>query len=144
MKIIPLLTATLLLQGLLFAQTTVSIEADIRGRSCTGGLGICGVSGGGSTTQSKTTARTIDEHSFLLMIERDKITSQEEKSLAGKSFSELSKNAQQVFTMEEEIVLDNETAKVLGLEKGYNVIPKGTFPMTFDDKKIYITLTVEK
>lgn len=137
-----IITIILLISVYTDAQTIVNLNADIRGRSCSGGLGICSITGGGSISENKTFGQQINEHSFLLIIERNKISQQEEISLAGKNISELSRTTPQVFTMEDELILNDETTKKLGLENNYNTIPKGTFPLTFDDEKIYIKINV--
>lgn len=124
------------------AQTTVSLNADIRGRSCAGGLGICTITGGGVIGESKSYGELIDKHSFLLVVKRNKITKQEEMSLAGAKISDLSKAVPQTFKMEAELKLDDETANKLGLESNYNIIPEGDYPMSFDDEKVYIKINV--
>lgn len=126
------------------AQTTVNLKTDIRGRGCSGGLGICSLTGGGAKSIGQTYGQRIDKHSFLLIIERSKISHQEELSLVGKSISELNRTVSQQFKMEGEVMLDEQTVKQLGLEYNFNIIPTGNFPLTFDDEKIYIRINVVK
>lgn len=125
----------------------VPLEGNFSGQRCNGSVGLCTISQGGfesgkNSNESKFNAKKIDDFHFQLIVDRTKISQEEELRIVGKKLSEISPST--FFIVDEDFVLDNQTANAIGLKESYIVIPKGEYPMSVDGKRAYISFTVEK
>lgn len=139
--------ATLLLPLFAMAQTESKIiETDIRGRSCSGGLGLCNIQApsesGKTLSTSKTTIRILTLDTFILEIDKKQLTESEEKSITDKSLKSISQSEAMTFIQEADLVIDNDTLVYLGLDSKFNLIKAGNYPMTVTPEKITISFSL--
>jgi len=128
-------------------QKQIPLSGDFGGTRCNGSIGLCSVthsSENKNPQESKMTAKIINDSSFQLIINLNQINSDEESKIVGSTFSELNKAAPPDFIVEEDFILDQQTATAIGLKTGYIVIPAGNYPLNFDEQKVYITFTLEQ
>lgn len=139
--------AAVLLPVLSFAQTeTASIELDIRGRSCIGGLGICTST---SPEFYKTSMKNfnVSKKSFntmLLQIEIAKLSIEEQKLFFGKEYAKIAPNEILEFIQDEDFIFEKDTLLYLGIDIKYNVLKKGNYPIEFTKDKVAVTLTLSE
>src|SRR5690606_5897460 len=103
-------------------QNEVPLEGNFSGQRCNGSVGLCTISQGGSgygknSDEVKFKAKKIDNYHFQLIIDRTKINREEELGIVGKELSSL--NSSTFFVVEEDFVLDNQTAEAIGLQSNY-------------------------
>jgi hypothetical protein len=133
----------LALATLSIAQTELKINADIRGRNCAGGLGLCSV----STTvafektnpEYKTTAFKLDETTIALEFNKTLLSEEEQKSLLNTTLTKMTPSQDMVFTQEQDIIIDTQTLVFLGIAPKYNTIKKGNYPLVISDDTIKVT-----
>ncbi|CAM3673748.1 hypothetical protein FSS13T_26420 [Flavobacterium saliperosum S13] len=139
--------AALVLPVLSFAQTeTTSIELDIRGRSCIGGLGICTTT---SPELYKTSMKNfnVSKKSFntmLLQIEIEKLSVEDQIMFFGKEYAKIAPNEILEFTQDEDFVFDKDTLLYLGFDTKYQVLKKGNYPIEVTKDKVAVTLTLSE
>ena len=140
-----LYTATLIVLPLLsIAQTELKINAEIRGRSCNGGLGLCSV----STTlemqkinqEIKTKAVKINDTTVVLAFEKNLLSEQEQKSLFNSTFNKITTTEAIDFIQEEDLTIDSQTLQILGIDSKYNTLKKGKYPLVISNDTIKVTL----
>jgi hypothetical protein len=140
-----LYTATLIMLPLLsIAQTELKINAEIRGRSCNGGLGLCSVSTTSEIQKTnqeyKTTAFKLDETTVVLEFHKTLLSEEEQKSLLNTTLSKITASQTIDFVQEEDVTIDPQTLLLLGIEPKYNTIKKGKYPLLVSNETIKITL----
>ena len=140
-----LYTATLIMLPLLsIAQTELKINAEIRGRSCNGGLGLCSVSTTSEIQKTnqeyKTTAFKLDETTVVLEFHKTLLSEEEQKSLLNTTLSKITASQIIDFVQEEDVTIDPQTLLLLGIEPKYNTIKKGKYPLLVSNETIKITL----
>ncbi len=126
------------------AQTELKINADIRGRNCNGGLGLCSVSSTSETKadnqEFKTTAYKLDESTLVLEFNKTMLSEDEQKSLLNTTISKIDSSHIPEFIQEEEVIVDSEMLLLLGIAPKYNTIKKGNYPLLITDNAIKVTL----
>lgn len=139
--------AAVVLPVLSFAQTeTKTLELDIRGRSCIGGLGVC------STTAPelyKTSMKNFNvtkqsSNTLLLQIETDKLSAEEQKLFFGKEYAKIAPNEVLEFIQDEDFIFDTDTLLYLGFDVKYRLLKKGKYPIEFIKDKVAVTLTLSE
>ena len=140
-----LYTATLIMLPLLsIAQTELKINAEIRGRSCNGGLGLCSVSTTSEIQKTnqeyKTTAFKLDETTVVLEFHKTLLSEEEQKSLLNTTLSKITASQTIDFVQEEDVTIDPQSLLLLGIEPKYNTIKKGKYPLLVTNETIKITL----
>ena len=140
-----LYTATLIMLPLLsIAQTELKINAEIRGRSCNGGLGLCSVSTTSEIQKTnqeyKTTAFKLDETTVVLEFHKTLLSEEEQKSLLNTTLSKITASQTIDFVQEEDVTIDPQSLLLLGIEPKYNTIKKGKYPLLVSNETIKITL----
>lgn len=125
----------------------VPLDGNFSGQRCNGSVGLCTISQGGTgygknTGESKLKAKKMDGFHFQLIIDRNKISKEEELRIVGKELSSLMPST--LFEVEEDFLLDTQTAGAIGLTQDYTIIPKGKYPMVIEENSVYISFTVEK
>lgn len=139
--------AAVLLPALSFAQTeTTSIELDIRGRSCIGGLGICTST---SPEFYKTSMKNfnVSKKSFntmLLQIEIAKLSIEEQILFFGKEYAKIAPNEILEFIQDEDFIFEKDTLLYLGIDTKYHILKKGNYPIEFAKDKVAVTLTLSE
>lgn len=126
------------------AQSELKINADIRGRNCSGGLGLCSVS---STSESKTnnqefktTAYKLDETTLILEFNKTLLSEEEQRSMLNTTLDKITTSQTFVFIQEEDVVIDSETLVLLGIAPKFNTIKKGNYPLEITANTIKVTL----
>ena len=126
------------------AQTELKIDADIRGRNCSGGLGLCSVSTTTETQktnqESKTTATKLDETTLQLQFNKMLLSEQEQKSLLNATLNKITTTENINFIQEEDLTIDIQTLLLLGIDSKYNTIKKGKYPLVITNDTIKVTL----
>lgn len=137
--------ATLLALPLLsIAQTELKINADFRGRNCSGGLGLCRVSTTSETQktnqENKTTAFKLDETTVILEFNKTLLSEEDQKSLLNTTLKQITAAQSIEFIQEEDVFIDLEILKILGIAPKYNTIRKGNYPLIITTDTIKVTL----
>jgi len=126
------------------AQTELKINAEIRGRSCNGGLGLCSVSTTSEIQKTnqeyKTTAFKLDETTVVLEFHKTLLSEEEQKSLLNTTLSKITASQTIDFVQEEDVTIDPQSLLLLGIEPKYNTIKKGKYPLLVSNETIKITL----
>jgi hypothetical protein len=135
--------AAILVSVFAFSQTgKIALSGGFGGVRCNGSVGLCNVSQNSvnkNISETKFYAEKIDETAFRMVVNRGKMSKNEELQITGKEFVVARATENKDFTVEEDYVLDSKTADAIGLKSGFVVIPKGKYPITFDDENIVIT-----
>jgi hypothetical protein len=132
--------AFLLLSAISFAQTEAKIlYSDIRGRSCSGGLGICS-----SSAENFKNFTLISQDNKTIVLEIDiKTLNQEEQMLLFNT--DLYKNQSEeklFFTQNTDFVFNATQIKNLGLNASNNILKKGTYESKKIGQKVQIILNL--
>lgn len=139
-----LYAATLIALPLLsIAQTELKINAEIRGRSCNGGLGLCSVSSTlemQKTNQEKTKALKINDTTVVFSFDKMSLSEQEQKSLFNSTLSKITATEKIDFIQEEDLTIDIQTLLLLGIDPKYNTLKKGNYPLIILNDTIKVTL----
>ena len=140
-----LYAATLIVLPLLsIAQNELKINAEIRGRSCNGGLGLCSVSISSDAKkinqENKLSAFKIDETTVVLEFHNTLLSEEEQKSLLNTTLSKITASQTIDFVQEEDVTIDPQSLLLLGIEPKYNTIKKGKYPLLVSNETIKITL----
>ena len=137
-----LYTAMLIALPLLsIAQTERKISADIRGRNCAGGLGLCSVSKLVEFNQeSKILAFKLEESTVELQFNKTLLSEEEQKSLLNTTLMKITASQTIEFVQEEDLIIDNETLLFLEIAPKYNTIRKGNYPVEINDHTIKVRL----
>jgi hypothetical protein len=140
-----LYTATLIVLPLLsIAQTELKINAEIRGRSCNGGLGLCSVSSTlemqKTNQEIKTKALKINDTTIVLAFDKALLSEQEQKSLFNSTLSKITTTEKIDFIQEDDLTIDIQTLLLLGIDPKYNTLKKGNYPLIIANDTIKVTL----
>jgi len=136
--------ATLLLPTLLFSQTE-KISADLRGRDCNGGTGICSAGTSQKLGNALNVSLTkVSENSLLMIIENKDLSTNDQKRITGKSFNEINKSDQTYFHQENDFVLDEDLLKKLSINPSYKYIKAGKYPLVLENDKSIVVFTLNK
>ena len=140
-----LYAATLILLPLLsIAQTELKINAEIRGRSCNGGLGLCSVSTTSemqnTNLEIKTKAFKINDTTVVLAFDKTLLSEQEQKSLFNSTLNKITTTERIDFIQEEDLIIDGQTLQLLGIDSKYNTLKKGKYPLVISNETIKVTL----
>lgn len=140
------LATLLVLPVLAIAQTQLKIAADIRGRGCSGGLGLCSVSSTASlqksTQTSPTTAIKQSETEITMEINYTLFSDTMQINLAGNLFSRIAIGTKLYFTQDEDLILDNDSLLVLGINPKFKYIKKGIYPMFLNKDTVTISIVL--
>lgn len=140
-----LYTATLIVLPLLsIAQTELKINAEIRGRSCNGGLGLCSITSTlemqKTNQEIKTSAIKINDTTVVLAFDKTLLSEQEQKSLFNSTLSKITTNEKIDFIQEDDLTIDIQTLLLLGIDPKYNTLKKGNYPLIIANDTIKVTL----
>jgi hypothetical protein len=125
-------TIALLLQGLLYAQTTVERNLDLRGRSCAGGLGICNSA---STSENGVTAQfsTDDKDNLVMSVNVAKLSTENKNKFINKN---------NIFVQDADFALDKELSDRLGIASPI-IIAKGNYIVTTQDNWVTVRFPLQ-
>lgn len=141
------LWATVLLPMLSFAQTEAkTLELDIRGRSCIGGLGICSAMASETNKTSMKNFNVIKQssNSLLIQIEISKLTVEDQKLFFGKEYAKITPEETLEFIQDEDFVFEVNTLLYLEMNTKYPVLKKGKYPVKFSKDMVMVTLTLSE
>ncbi|MEW5677405.1 hypothetical protein ABGT15_13925 [Flavobacterium enshiense] len=140
------LWVTLLLPALSFAQTEAKqLEVDIRGRSCSGGLGLCStVSETSKTTMKNFNVIRQGANVMLLQIEPAKLSVEEQKLFFGKEYDKIGPNETLEFIQDEDFLFEENTLLYLGFDCKYQLLKKGKYLLEITQDQLTVTLTLSE
>lgn len=144
MKIIIIITTSLILYCSSAIGQTKPTGIDIRGRDCNGGSGICST----STTSGKMTSMKIfnitklNSKSMIIEIEASKLTIEEQNVFFGKTYAEVLADEQLLFIQEQDFIFDINTLLYLELDPAYRLLKRGTYPIEIVNDTVIVTITL--
>jgi hypothetical protein len=125
-------------------QSKINISADIRGRSCGGGLGLCSANAISEKTNSTVSAQKIGDTTVLFIIDKAGLSVENQKSLVGKELYKVLPTEKIDFKQETNVLFDNKTLVNLGFDPRYATIKTGIYPMIIEKDKILVTFTLSE
>ena len=132
----------LLLPMFAFSQEA-KISADVRGRDCKGGTGLCSVTGGNDNREAtEITAKKISEQSVAFIFQTDTLSNSVQKGIAGKEFAKILAEEKPQFVQEKDIILEEELLNKLGIAIKYNLIKQGNYPLMIENKQAVVVFTL--
>lgn len=140
-KLIVALTA-LFLNFNVRAQNQLKISIDIRGRSCSGGLGLCSSNPLTEKEHSIASAQKIGESTVLIEIDKIGLSVENQFSIVGKEFYRILSSDKFDFIQESDINFDKDTLIKLGFDTKLSLIRKGNYPMIIENDKIIVVFTL--
>lgn len=146
MKIIIIIASSICLFCSSVVAQTKPVEADIRGRACTGGIGICSIIGGRSNNPDMKTFN-ITKHSsrtFTMEIDINTLSIEDQKICFGKEYSKIASTEVIEFIQDQDFIFDINTLLYLELDPAYPVLKRGAYPLEIVDGKARVTLSLTK
>lgn len=119
-RIYTMIVLIILVINFSYSQARVSIDVDLRGRDCSGGRGMCGVSKLNSSDTNITLEKTV-ANTFILTLSRASLTFAEEAAIAGKSLTVFQSVFPNIFVQNEDIIFGNDILKALDIDVNYNI-----------------------
>ena len=145
MKIIVILTIALLLSiSVALAQTTKSLQIDIRGRDCLGGSGLCSTAPQGLNKANMKNFTIIKQTTASMLIEIDinALTIEDQRLFFGKEFSKIVPDEEIVFIQDEDFIFDINTLLYLELDPGYRLLKRGSYPIEIRNNIVHVSLSL--
>ncbi len=138
----------LLLSMISFAQTEEKkLNADIRGRDCYGGSGLCSVI---IPELAKSDIKNIkiikqQEGTILLQFEINELSLEEQIAHFGKELTKMSSTEKSVFFQNDDFVFDRAMLIYLEIDPKYNLLKKGNYPVqiSFDKLEVVMKLSTQ-
>lgn len=110
-----------------FSQTKhIAVNIDIRGRDCSGGIGLCNISKSLNSTDTNAIIYIASTGELVLEVNYFKISSTEIINLLGEPYKTTKSNY--TFAMLYDLALNEEIQNILDLSKSNGKIPKGFYP----------------
>jgi hypothetical protein len=139
-----IITMTILLLSLFsIAQTEDKIVyADIRGRDCHGGSGLCSVM---ATETNKTATNNLklsklSTKEILVELKWNELSIEEQINHFGKQISKLTSDDKLVFIQDYDLILDEKTLHYLDIDSKYNLLKKGSYSIEISNDQLQIIL----
>ncbi|MDO6596362.1 hypothetical protein Q4512_05510 [Oceanihabitans sp. 2_MG-2023] len=125
-------------------KTTINTELSFGrlGLDCSG-RGACGFNTSTTKAQANTQVTYNKENTITLIIDRSKITKEEEYKIVGQYLTTTSKVNELTFIMEEDLTLEAETKIGLKTAKPLTKIAKGNYPIIITKDTFTIRLKLE-
>ena len=133
-----------------FYLSQLRVQADIRGRSCGGGLGICSSTSfieknkTAKSEESKFILTKVDENHLVFQTSLSDLSIAEQNSMIGKSFASVSSNEIPYFTQEVDLSLDYKTLSSLKIASKFNKIKSGKYPVTINKDQVFVRFTISE
>jgi hypothetical protein len=140
-----IITILILLCTSLNAQNTEkSLEVDIRGRECKGGVGLCTIetSTNKNSDIEKFYLLKISETELQLTIKTNALTIEDQKFLFGKEIKTITEIEKFYFNQDYDFELNSETIKLLELTYKNPTIKKGIYPIKLMNDKAIVVLKI--
>jgi len=125
---------------------TKNLDADIRGRSCIGGSGVCSTIQGRSNTNNMKTF-TITKQSatlFTMEIDINNLSIEEQKTCFGKEYSKIAPTDVIEFIQDQDFIFDINTLLYLELDPAFRMLKRGMYPLEIINGKARVTLTLSQ
>jgi hypothetical protein len=121
---------------------TIFVNTSWEGKRCNGSNGLCYIN---STNKSRANTQVTynKDNTITLIIDRSKITKEEEFKIVGQYLTTTSKVNELTFIMEEDLTLEAETKSGLKTAKYLTKIAKGNYPVVITKDTFTITLRLE-
>lgn len=138
--------AMVLVSLLSFAQTQqkVNISADMRGRSCGGGLGLCSPASVTEKAGGSVVAQKIGETTVLIILDKANLTIENQKSIAGKELYKVAPSEKIDFVQEVSVTFDAQLLLKLGFDPKYKIVKSGSYPMIIEKDSVLVTLSLSE
>ena len=135
--------AMVLVSLLSFAQTQqkVNISADLRGRSCSGGYGLCSPASVTEKAGGLVVAQKIGETTVLIILDKANLTIENQKSIAGKELYKVAPSEKIDFVQEASVTFDAQLLLKLGFDPKYKIVKSGSYPMIIEKDSVLVTLS---
>ncbi|QRM89080.1 hypothetical protein FG167_07475 [Lacinutrix sp. WUR7] len=121
---------------------TIFVNTSWEGKRCNGSNGLCYISST-NKAQANTQITYNKENTITLIIDRTKITKEEEYKIVGQHLTATSKVNELTFIMEEDLTLEAETKTGLKTANHLTKIAKGNYPVVITKETFTITLRLE-
>ncbi|WP_290700713.1 hypothetical protein [Lacinutrix sp.] len=105
--------------------------------------GICTFNVNSNKSQTNTTATYNKDNTVTLIIDRTKITKEDEVKIFGKQLDDVFKVNELVFVMDENFVLEKEIKSSLKTPEQVTKLAKGNYPIQITKETITITIKLE-
>ena len=114
------------------------------GRGCFGGTQVCEEGIGKSARVSeKVNLSKNSDNQLILQLSINKLSFQEKKNITGGLYTSDKKNIEEYqFIQEEDLVIPDDILESLGLNYEKNLIKSGAYPMTVQNNKAIVVLTL--
>ncbi|RTY93969.1 hypothetical protein [Flavobacterium sp. GT3R68] len=134
--------AIILLPLLSIAQTeTKLLQADIRGRSCAGGLGVCSTSPVSKNSLKNFTVTKISGNTINLTILITDLSPEDQSMLFEKRYPTYQEEIL-VFHQDEDYAFEKKFLTELGVDINYYQVKKGDYPLRLIKEYAVLTITL--
>lgn len=146
MKIIITIATSLILYCSSAIAQTKSLDMDIRGRSCSGGSGVCSTGTSGlrqnNTNMKNFNITKLTSKSMVIEIQVTNLTIEEQHIFFGKPYQNLLADEQLFFIQEQDFVFDINTLLYLELDPAYRLLKRGTYPIEIVNDTVLVTVNL--
>ena len=80
--------------------------------------------------------------SMIIELETDNLTIDNQKKMLGKEFKQVVINETLTFIQEDDFIFDINTLISIGLDPGFRLLKKGTYPLVINHGKVQISVTL--
>ena len=80
--------------------------------------------------------------SMIIELETDNLTIDNQKKMFGKEFKQVAINETLTFIQEDDFIFDINTLISIGLDPGFRLLKKGTYPLVINHGKVQISVTL--
>ncbi len=119
-----------------------TLEVDIRGRDCKGGIGICTteISNDENQNSEKFSLLKISETELQFTIKTKELTIEDQKFIFGKEVQYISETDKIYFNQDYDFELNYDCIKLLGLNSKSSTIKNGAYPIKLINDRAIIIL----
>ena len=114
------------------------------GLNCSSGRGACSFSLMKSIDSEGRTASKGTGNTFVLTMNRNTISNEDEKRIAGKPFNDFKQSETPIFIQEQMLHLDESTLQYLNIDKSYSNINPGKYKMVITQEQVQILITLNQ
>ncbi len=146
MKIIIIIASALCLFCSSVIAQTKPADADIRGRGCGGGTGICTIIGGKSNNPDMKTFNITKQsaRTFTMEIDINTLSIEDQKICFGKEYSKITPTEVIEFIQEQDFIFDMNTLLYLELDPAFPLLKRGAYPLEIVNGKARVTLSLSE
>lgn len=115
-------------------------SGSFEGVNCNGSVGLCAVAKAAGTGDFGVYAERVNSKIINIVIDRSRVDSKEEKKINGNPVPR--GTGKGIAVVANDITVDRKIANELKLDRNFLSIAKGTYPMSYNDKKITIKINL--